>query len=235
MGGNGHNGRQLRGALQTAKSRTNGHSQAANFDWDEARQRITKALTELSNTEETPEIVATLLQRRTTQLARVVEEADQGEQINLILAVLGREVYGLEAQYVADMRPVDHITRVPRVPAWVAGVINWRGHVVSVIDLLRWWNLPKREAAEGAAATVPYLVVIETTDLTVALLVDDVLAVEALPWSSVQEVGGTVRGLRTEFVRGVISHNAEDKQLIIILDLPALLADPQLIIHEEIM
>ena len=58
---------------------------------------------------------------------------------------LGREVYGLETDYVFDIRPLESITHVPRVPDWVAGVVNLRGRIISVLDLQRFLGLPPVE------------------------------------------------------------------------------------------
>lgn len=230
------NGQHLRAVLHSSRTHTAQlGNDAREFDWDEARQRIAQAVSSLTTVEETPEVVAGLLEQRTTQLAQVIEKADLGEQVDLVLVRLGREVYGLEAQYVSDMRPVERITRVPRVPAWVAGIVNWRGHVISVLDLRLWWDLPQSEMPADAEAAVPYLVMVEASELSLALVVDDVLAVETMPWTMVQEVSGTVRGLRTEYVRGVVERTEAHYNMVVILDLPTLLADPQLVIHEELV
>ena len=83
-----------------------------------------------------------ILDRRAAQLAQVPVEKDTGEQMALVLVRLGREICGLDARYVGRIRPVEHITHVPRVPDWVAGVTNLRGHVLSVIDLRTLFALP---------------------------------------------------------------------------------------------
>ncbi len=238
MRGNGNkpNGQHLRAVLHSSQTHAADRCAGANeFDWDEARERIARAVASLSGAEETPEVVAALLERRTAQLAQAIEKAELEELVDLVLVQLGCEVYGLEAQYVIDMRPVERVTRVPRVPAWVTGVVNWRGHVISVLDLRRWWDLPQPEALGGTGETVPYLVMVETSDLSVALLVDNVLAVETVPWHAVQEVGGTVRRLRAEYVRGIVEREQAQGHMAVVLDLATVLADPQLIIHEEIV
>lgn len=225
MKSNGHNGQ---------KSRT--QAAPVEFDWDDVRERVARisvALTEEQNI--TPEALAQLFARRAEQLAHVTLEEDRGEQINLVLVQLGLEVYGLDAQYVVEMRPLERITRVPRVPAWVAGVINWRGNVLSVIDLLQLWDLPRSDRAGGDEAAVPYLVVVTVGDMSVALRVDAVLGVEALPARRVYDATGTVRGLHAEFVRGLVERDGATGTAIVILNLPAVVRDKQFVIHEEIV
>jgi purine-binding chemotaxis protein CheW len=202
------------------------------FDWEDIRQRIAAAGAALSGMGQlAPEVVQEILERRAAQLAEVPLQEEEGERIELALIRLGSEIYGLEVRYVFDIRPVEQITRVPRVPDWVAGVVNLRGRILSVLDLQRFFGLPPAER-DGDG----FLVVVETPDVEVALLADDVLAVEVLPTSQVQDVADTIRGLPPEYVRGVAELGGNgDGPMMVVLDLPALLADKKLIVREEII
>ncbi len=215
------------------------------FDWEDIRRRVgTINATGGEASAISPEEMREIWASRAARLARIPVEEDEGEQIKLLLVRLGREIYGLDAQYVFNIRLADLITHVPRVPDWVAGVINLRGRILSVVDLQRFFGLPPAEDdGEGDAefvAAMPYLVVVETPDMEVALLVDDVLTVTSLPTDRIQEVTGTVRGLRPEYVQGVMIRENDDagmegSSVLVVLDLPALLSDERLIVHEEIV
>ena len=218
------------------------------FDWEDVRRRIAAAEATLAGLDEAdPEVLGRVWAQRAATLARVPIEEDQDEQIELVLVQLGRELYGLDAQYVADIKPLEQITHVPRVPDWVAGVVNLRGRIYSVVDLRRFFGLADAERnGEGRGDEKGFLVVAETPAMEVALLVDDVLNVEALPADQIGEASGTVRGLRPEYVQGVTerggsatsdSSEATDGAdvMLVVLNLPALLADERLIIHEEIV
>jgi purine-binding chemotaxis protein CheW len=224
------------------KDTQNSELEARTFDWEGVRQRIAAANAALAGLDETaPEIVQQIWAHRAAQLAEVPIEEDEGDQIDLVLIQLGREVYGLDARQVYDVRPAEHITRVPRVPDWVAGVVNLRGRILSVLDLRRFLGLAQAEASgKGEATPGPDLVVIETPDMEIALLADDALAVEALSAGQIQEASDTIRGIHPEYVRGVAERRdgdtlASGDGLLVVLDLPALLADERLIIHEEIV
>ena len=224
------------------KDTRNSELETRTFDWEGVRQRIAAANAALAGLDETaPEIVRQIWAHRAAQLAEVPIEEDEGEQTDLVLIQLGREVYGLDAQHVCDIRPAEHITRVPRVPDWVAGVVNLRGRILSVLDLRCFFGLAQAEASgEGEATPGPDLVVIESPDMEIALLTDDALAVEVLSASQIQEASDTIRGIHPEYVRGVAERRRGDTPtngdgLLVVLDLPALLADERLIIHEEIV
>ena len=216
------------------------------FDWDAIRQRTAEAALAMEESiEVSPEELQEIWARRAAELAQVPADEDEGEHSRLLLLRLGREIYGIDAQYVFNVKPAELITYVPRVPEWVAGVVNLRGRIFSVVDLRRFFGLPAAEIKEGDDSgygeRVDHLVVVETPDMEIALLVDDVLTVEPLPASRIQDTSGTVRGLRPEYVRGVVTRVGEDADteengsMVVVLDLLALLADERLVVHEEIV
>ncbi|HET89200.1 MAG TPA: hypothetical protein ENN99_00450 [Chloroflexi bacterium] len=217
------------------------------LDWETIRQRVTELNTEVEETAEVAlEEIQRVWARRAAELAQSLDEQDQGDQVRLVLIRLGREIYGIDAQYVYYVKPTEGITPVPRVPEWVAGVINMRGRILSVVDLRQFFGLPAGpDEGKGLADLgegMLQLVVIETPDMEIALLVDDVLTVESLPTGQMQDAAGTVRGLRAEYVQGVIARRdrdpasgIEEDRLVVILDLLAVLSDPRLIVHEEIV
>jgi purine-binding chemotaxis protein CheW len=196
------------------------------------------------------EMVQQIWAERAARLAQVPPEHETGEQISLLLARLGRELYGLDARHVTRIEPVAHLTPVPRVPKWVAGVTNVRGRVLSVVDLAAFLGLPspagQQNGENGHRENLPppserYLVVVEAAGMELAFLVDGVLAVERLPSRQLVQAADMVRGLRPEYVRGIAERRRSSVQenssraIVIVLDLPNLLADERLIVHQEIV
>jgi purine-binding chemotaxis protein CheW len=209
--------------------------QGRTFDWGSARRRIAVTNAILAELDEpAPEVLEQIWARRAALLAQTPVQEEEGEQIKLVLIQLGCETYGLDAQYIFEIRPATQITPVPRVPDWVAGVINLRGRVLSVLDLRRFFGLAQAEARdENEMSPGPDLVIVETPSMEVALLANEVLDVEVLPASRVQDATDIVRGIRPEYVRGVVERQDGDG-LLVVLDLATLLADERLIVHEEI-
>lgn len=190
--------------------------------------------TQWMNEELATELIEQTWTRRAEMLAEEVTEEDGGEHLSIVLVQLGEEVYGLEAQYVYDARPLERITPVPRAPVWMAGVVNVRGRIYPVLDLARFLDLPTASNSNGKEA---YLVVVQSEALELALEVDNVLSVIALPENRLQEAAETL-SLPAAIVRGVMQNEDEDPDMpafLVLLDLPNLLRDPQLIIHEELV
>ena len=68
--------------------------------------------------------------------------------------VLGREEYGLEILKVQEIIGIMEVTRVPRTPAYVRGVINLRGRVIPVVDLRTKFRMPVIEDTEKTCVIV---------------------------------------------------------------------------------
>ena len=204
------------------------------FDGKGALQRIAQARAVLEGISETePELVKQIWAQRATQLAEPQIQEEKGEQVELAMVQLGREVYGVDVRHIQEIRPAVQITQVPRVPEWVTGVVNLRGRILSVLDLRCFFGLAPAETKEEDMITpFPDLVVVETPALEVALLADDILAIELFPTSRIQGVADTARGIGSEYVRGVIEQG-DEAPMIAVLDLPTLLTDERLIIEEE--
>jgi purine-binding chemotaxis protein CheW len=175
---------------------------------------------------------------RSARLARVPVQEEEGEYLQLARLRLGREIYAIDVQYVADIRPLERLTCVPRVPAWVAGVVNLRGRIYSVVDLLQFLGLSRDTSPEGEQKNRSredqsrYLVVVETPAIELVLLVDEVLPIRDVPVSRIEQALGKAYALRPDYVYGIADMDGEDA--MVILDLPVLLTDKQLIVHEEL-
>ncbi len=164
--------------------------------------------------------------RRAAEMARVPPREPAGGQIEVLVVRLGTEHYAFDARLASDIRPRGRITPVPGVPDWVAGVTSRRGQILSVLDLARFLGLP----GEATAGERP-MVSVTTADMELVLLIDEVLAVEVLPLAHVREPVGTMVALPDEFVQGVVERGAG---LLVLLELPTLLADQRLIIQQEV-
>ena len=58
-----------------------------------------------------------------------------GETAQYIVIRLGQEQYGIDISYIENIVRMQHITRVPKVDAYIKGVINLRGEVIPVMSI----------------------------------------------------------------------------------------------------
>ena len=87
----------------------------------------------------------------------------------IVVVRLGVTRCCLSMAHVAEVGRPPRLTRVPGLPAWLAGVANWRGRVLAVLDLRP--LLGEVPARDGRTAR---LVVLHRGEVTVGLLTDGV-------------------------------------------------------------
>ena len=71
-------------------------------------------------------------------------EASQAEK-QLVVFDLATEAYGVDIGAVREIIRMQDITKVPRCPEFVEGIINLRGSVIPVVDLRKRFNLAVSE------------------------------------------------------------------------------------------
>ena len=115
---------------------------------------------------------------------------------------LGREEYGLEILKVREIIGYMDVTAVPRTPAYVKGVINLRGQVISVIDLRR------KFAMEDVARTEQTcIVVVEIAQagrkLSIGIVVDRVSEVLNIAAETIEDAPAFGTAVDTDFILGM--------------------------------
>lgn len=115
---------------------------------------------------------------------------------------LSDELYALEVSKVKEVLEYQNITRVPKTPEFMRGVINVRGGIVPVIDLRLKFNLPVKEQTVDTCIIVMDIS-INDEKITVGMIADSVLEViEILP----EEIDPTPKigtKLDTDFIEGI--------------------------------
>jgi purine-binding chemotaxis protein CheW len=112
------------------------------------------------------------------------------------------EEFGLEILKVQEIIKMMGITRVPRTPAFVRGVINLRGKVIPVVDLRRKFDMESREGTEKTCIIV-VTVRRSAGSVVMGIIVDEVSEVLDVAGESIEsapEFGGVVD---TSFILGM--------------------------------
>lgn len=129
--------------------------------------------------------------------------------------LLDGALYGVDVQEVQEVIRYQEMTRVPRAPEVVSGLINLRGQIVTAIDLRRRLALPPRPAGED-----PMNVVLRTEDGAVSLLVDSIGDVLTLSEQEYEPTPAMLSKAQRELLRGVYKL---EKQLLLVLETRGLL------------
>ena len=128
---------------------------------------------------------------------------------------LAEEVYALDIGKVREVLDFTTVTKVPRTPDFMRGVINLRGSVVPVVDLRLKFGMTATEKTVNTCVIITEVAVDGDTMVLGALAdsVQEVLDLEPEQISAPPKIGTK---LRTEFIRGM---GKRDDRFIIILDI----------------
>ncbi len=138
------------------------------------------------------------------------------ELVQLVTFSIGPEEFGVNILKVKEIIRSMEITKVPRAPEYVEGVINLRNIVIPIIDLRSRFEQPKKDADNDTR-----IIVIEMTEIQVGFVVDSVSEVLRLPLNTVEPTPAVVAGMDADYISGV---GKLGDRLLILLDLDNLLS-----------
>ena len=142
----------------------------------------------------------------------------KGSLLQLITFRIGPEVFGVDILDIQEVNRMLEITRLPRAPEFIKGVINLRGKIIPVLDMRNRLHLEPKEPDRHTR-----IIIIEREDKLVGIIVDEVLEVLRVPADVVEPPPPFVAGIEATFMKGV--GKLEDS-LLILIDIDRLLAIP---------
>jgi len=146
----------------------------------------------------------------------VVVESQSEDLLQLVSFNLGKEEFAVDILKIQEINRMVEITKVPKSPDFVEGVINLRGKVIPIIDLRKRFKLPGSESTKQTR-----IVVVDIDNMVVGLVVDAVSEVLRLPANTVEPPPPIVAGIDSEYISGV--GKLEDR-LLILLELDKVLS-----------
>lgn len=145
--------------------------------------------------------------------------ANGDEVLQWVTYKLGDETYGINVMQVQEVLRHTEIAPVPGAPDYVLGIINLRGNVVTVIDTRSRFGLPSTGITDSTR-----IVIIESEEQVVGILVDSVAEVVYLRSSEIDSAPNVGTEESAKFIQGVSNRDGE---LLILVDLNKLLNDEE--------
>jgi purine-binding chemotaxis protein CheW len=142
-------------------------------------------------------------------------DSGNGSVIEYVTAMIGGQLFGLPIARVQDVFMPERLTRVPLTSPDVAGILNLRGRIVTVIDMRCRLGMPKREGEQVSLA-----VGIEYRGESYGLLIDDIGEVMKLPAASLEPNPVNLDTRLAHMSSGV---HRLDTQLLVILEVDRVL------------
>jgi purine-binding chemotaxis protein CheW len=125
------------------------------------------------------------------------------------------EVYATDIAQVREVLEYSHVTKVPRTPDYMRGVINLRGHVVPVLDLKLRFGMNRTEQTVNTCVIIVE-VSIQGEKTIIGALADSVQEVIDMDAATIEPPPKIGSKLNTDFIRGM---GKRDEQFVIILDI----------------
>lgn len=135
-----------------------------------------------------------------------------------IVIKLGEEQYGIDIKYIDNIVRMQNITRVPKVPEYLKGVINLRGEVIPVMSIRLKMDLPVDEITKATRIIILKL----EQHGTIGIIVDEVREVVTLTPDNIEKMAYDGKEGKINYVNGVGKH---DDELISLLDLNAVVME----------
>ena len=135
------------------------------------------------------------------------------------------EMYGISISHINEIIAMMKITKVPRTPTFVEGVINLRGSIIPIVDIRGKFGIEKKEHDMNTA-----IIINEVSGVNIGFIVDrveDVLTLDDRDLSEPPKFGSHID---TSFIQSVAE---VDKSVILILDMEKIFEDDELTMISE--
>lgn len=145
-------------------------------------------------------------------------EAGSGDKILQISTFyVGDVLYGIDINRVQEINKLSDITAVPLAPAFVRGVVNLRGRIVTIIDL--GYKIAKKRTGDTSDTKN---IIVESKGEYIGLMVDRIWDVVQADADSLSPPPANIGGVQGKLFKGVIQR---DRELVGILDIERILTD----------
>jgi purine-binding chemotaxis protein CheW len=134
--------------------------------------------------------------------------------------LLGTQSYGVRVEAVREINRMTDITPVPRMPAFVAGIMNLRGKIIPVVDLRLKFGMP-----HAAPTRLTCIVVIEAPQGPVGAIVDSVSDVIDLAPDAIEDASVLGEEPMLDYILGI---GKQSDRVIVLVDVARLLSKDNL-------
>jgi purine-binding chemotaxis protein CheW len=147
------------------------------------------------------------------------------EQQQYLTFLLADEEFAISILKVKEIIEYDTVTKVPKTPKWIRGVINLRGGVVPVIDLAVKFGLEERPVTKTTC-----IVIVEgqfeNQSTTVGVVADAVSQVMELTTEKIQQVPEFGTRMKVDYLLGMAQLG---KKFALLLDVDKVLSTDELL------
>ena len=135
---------------------------------------------------------------------------DNSEDLQIVVFRLSSEEYALPITKVKDINRFMPLTKMPKSPVFMKGVINLRGEIIPVVDLRERFGLTANEATDDSR-----IMIVDFNNQLIGIVVDGVTEVITIPAAEI-DIPPAASKLNIKQVPGIGKFN---NRLLILLDI----------------
>ena len=143
--------------------------------------------------------------------------------LEVVEFVLGPEHYGIESSHIREIYPLSEFTPVPCTPAFVLGLVNVRGQILSIINIKKLFDLPEKGLTD-----LNKVIIVHANHMELGILADAVLGVRPIAMEELRPALPTLTGIRAEYLKGIT------KDPLVVLDVEKILMDEKILVNEAV-
>jgi purine-binding chemotaxis protein CheW len=153
-----------------------------------------------------------------------VRPAPPREVVQLCSFLVGPEAYAVDIMRIKEIIKPPPLTRVPRAPAFVEGVIELRGAILPVVDLRRRFELERAPQARSQKFLIVSVAGLGAERWIVAVVVDRVLEVIRVPRDELRLPPTSSSAEGGRYFSSVCRHR---DRIVLVIDLDGILSESE--------
>jgi len=198
----------------------------ARFDWAELHSRLNASQAALKqrltpSSEEKQKILRA--RARELALGGKAEAKSPDLLLDVVEFVLGSEHYGIESSHIREIHPLSEFTPLPCTPAFVLGLVNVRGQILSIINIKKLFDLPEKGLTD-----LNKVIIVHSNHVELGILADAILGVRRIALEELHPALPTLTGIREEYLKGIT------KDPLVVLDVKKILSDEKILVNEAV-
>lgn len=138
------------------------------------------------------------------------QEKPTQSHLDLITFSLDKETYGIELTSLQEILKAESIWRVPKSPKYLAGILNLRGRILTVVNLRE-----RLGFADSLVTHAKRVLILQEEGRSLGFLVDKTQALVKIPKDSLTPPSDSIPEEKRYFIHSIINH---DQGLIVLLD-----------------
>lgn len=136
------------------------------------------------------------------------------------------EKYAVEILYLTEVHSVKNVTKLPCTPAFIIGIINFRGKIISVVDIRNFLGFTTRAVDVD---DIKKVIVVKVNELEVGIIADSILACSLISPCEMQKNVLAAMNFKSKYFKGITREGS------IILDIRNIMVDEKIIVDEEVI